>query len=169
MTLALRQRFIDIAASQIGRKETDGPNVGPDVLKYQQATWLQPGGWPWCAAFTAWCLREWLIAPDARRIFNLANDEQVERWRCRDARAFGWEDWAKKRGLTTFGESGMCKLGDLVTFDNSHIGIIAADRAGDYIESIDGNTDMRGSREGDGVWRRRRHWQRARCYIRLLP
>ncbi len=47
----------DIAHTQIGVHETS-ENTGPQVQLYQRAT-DEPGtGWPWCAAFVCWCVRD---------------------------------------------------------------------------------------------------------------
>jgi hypothetical protein len=49
----------------------------------------------------------------------------------------------------------------------AHCGIIAGVR-GDWIESIEGNTSINGSREGTGVFRRTRHKRTIRCYADWL-
>lgn len=54
-------RLLAIARGELrkGVKEVpDGSNTGPDVLKYQRATWLSGTHWPWCVAFWQWCNRE---------------------------------------------------------------------------------------------------------------
>lgn len=170
MSLILRQRFVDIASSQLGVKEIPGhPNTGPDVEKYQSATWLAPGPWPWCAAFVAWCLREWLKAPDVARAFGLISPAQVEQWRFRSARAFDVEPWGTAHGMKVLPEDELAKVGDIITFDFSHIGIVSADEILNApLRTIEGNTNGAGSREGDGVYRKMRPDQLTRRYIRLL-
>lgn len=166
----LLQRLIDIAASERGVKEVPGhPNTGPDVEKYQAATWLAPGPWPWCAAFIAWCLREWLKAPDARSAFRLSTPQQAEQWRFRSAKAFDFEAWGTAHGMQVLPEHELAKAGDIITFDFSHIGIVRLDEVqGSPLSTIEGNTNGAGSREGDGVYFKSRVDSLTRRYIRLL-
>jgi hypothetical protein len=129
------------------------------VRDYQRATWLEPGPWPWCAAFACWVLRKW------------ANEQKKpEGWRCRDASAFGWEKWATKNGIEVLPETAQAKAGDIVIFDFSHIGFVIEDQIGDYIECCEGNTNVKGTRDsagGDGVWLKTRHKSLTKCYVRI--
>ena len=51
-----------IAKGQLGVREIKDTNCGPQVDEYKAATWLNPKkGWPWCAAFICWLVREALI------------------------------------------------------------------------------------------------------------
>lgn len=170
MSIELRRRLIDIAVAEVGLKEIPGhPNVGIEVEKYQRATWLAPGPWPWCAAFTAWCVREWLKAPDVLRALALS-PAMAEEWRCKSARAFDWEPWAVKRKLPVLEEGQLALMGDVITFDFSHIGFVTADEiAGRPLQTVEGNTNGAGSREGDGVWKKTRVDSLTRRYIRLIP
>ena len=85
-----------------------------------------------------------------------------EGWRCKDASAFGWEVWAKKWGLPVLPETALARIGDIVVYDFSHIGICSHDmHPGDsHILTIEGNTQgAHGAVRdgvGDGVWRRER-------------
>ncbi len=54
------EKLIAIAESQVGVREIGGNNRGDKIREYQTATDLAPGAWPWCAAFTDWCIKEWL-------------------------------------------------------------------------------------------------------------
>lgn len=157
-----------IAASEIGTREVGGNNTGPRVREYQSATWLEPGPWPWCAAFTAWCLREWLIQPQGHQYLG---KHLAVQWRCKDASAFGWEKWALLKRLQVLPETELALSGDLAVFDFSHIGIVAVDQTpGRSIETIEGNTNGLGQRDsesGDGVWRKTRKPSLVKCFIRL--
>lgn len=156
--MTLQQRLVEIARREVGVRE-EGRNTGARVIEYQRATWLQPGPWPWCAAFTAWVLQQWLRDGDVQVALGLTTPAAITQWRCRDARAFGWEDWARRRGLQVLGEDAACKPGDFVVFDFSHIGIVSiGGKPGETLETIEGNTNRAGSREGDGVYSKtRRH------------
>lgn len=174
MTLFLRQRLVDVAVAELGVKETDGPNDGPEVVKYQLATYLAPGPWPWCAAFVAWCIREWAQAPDVRRALRLSPESPppaatLEQWRFKSPRAFDFESWGAQHGCRVLGEGELALLGDVITFDFSHIGIVRQDEVpGRPILTVEGNTNDAGSRDGNAVALKSRTDSLTRRYIRLL-
>ncbi len=159
-----------IAEGEIGVREEGGPNRGPRIRQYQSATWLDPDSWPWCAAFIGWCIREWLRAQPVQKALGLKDDEEAGMWRPRTAGAFDFANWARKRGLKIYNESTDCLRGDIVIFDFSHIGIVVEDAPGDseFIETVEGNTNGLGSREGDGVFRKTRRRELVKQFIRLL-
>jgi len=152
-----------IAISQVGTLEEGGNNRGSKVREYQGATYLAPGDWPWCAAFVCWCIREWLAGVTPSR---------PQAWRPKTPRAFGFEAWAKERGLPVLPESAAVKAGDIVVFDMSHVGIaVASAPAGSkHVETVEGNTGVVGLRDsaaGDGVFRKKRPRPMIRSIIRL--
>lgn len=168
------QKLIDIAKSEVGTREGATNNTGARIVEYQGATWLAPGAWPWCAAFTCWVMREWLEDESVRASRNLATFSLAEKWRCRDASAFGWEKWARQRGLQVLPETELARAGDFVVFDFSHIGLVVADQAsiGAHIRTIEGNTNGKGERDsenGDGVWLKERIPSLTKSYIRIFP
>ena len=164
------KKLVALAMSEVGTREEGGNNRGKEIVEYQKATWLEPGPWPWCAAFTCWLLREWLEYPEVAFCLNIPPGKE-NTWRCQDASAFGWEKWAKAKGLQVLSENSKAKAGDIVIFDFSHIGIVVFDQAGSFIETVEGNTNGKGERDstaGDGVWRKHRASSLAKCYIRLI-
>jgi hypothetical protein len=169
-TYALRQKLIDIARKEIGTTETGTSNTGPRIRQYQAATSLEGTGWPWCAAFVCWCVREWLKDAEVRAAIGCKFVQEVEDWRPKTAAAYGFHEWAAKRGLLIMDDSPshILHTGDLVTYDFSHIGIVAGDE-GSLIYTIEGNTDGGGGRDGGGVWAKTRERSLARKFIRLLP
>lgn len=171
---ALRRQLVAIAAAQVGVHEEGGNNLGPMVAMFQQATVLPPGPWPWCAAFVDWCVREWLKIAPVRTAMGLRTEAEAEAWRPRTALAFGFEGWGLKHGLAVLPELAVARAGDLVTFDFSHVGIVAVDQPvqSGMIETIEGNTNGHGGRDsasGDGVWRKTRRVELVRRFVRLLP
>lgn len=169
----LAAKLVEIAKNEVGVREIGGNNRGPRVREYQTATWLEPGPWPWCAAFVCWVVREWLKLPEVRAALSLRTDQEVAQWRPQTAGAFDFERWARKRNVAVLPEkSCMAKAGDLVIFDFSHIGIIAVDQTSmSVIDTIEGNTNGKGERDsesGDGVWRKRRPGSLAKCYLRIV-
>lgn len=168
----LIQKLIELATHEVGVKEKGGNNQGPRIVEYQEATWLAPGPWPWCAAFTCWLLREWIQHTDVMLALGLI-PSSASKWRCKDASAFGWEKWARAKGLKVIPETEYAKAGDFMVFDMSHIGLVIADQQGfetgnDMIYTIEGNTGPGGGREGDGVWPKDRHYTLTKSYIRIL-
>lgn len=169
--MSQQQRFVDIARREVGTLEVGGNNRGPRIREYQEATWLAPDSWPWCAAFCCWVLREWLQDGALQVQLGLMTPAAVNKWLCRDARAFGWEDWARKRGLQVLPETAPAMVGDLIIFDFSHIGIVArGGRQGERLVTIEGNTGPDGGRDGDGVYEKRRLHSPAtvRSFVRIL-
>lgn len=166
--------LVAIAEKEVGVRETVGENnTGERITLYQEATWLLPGPWSWCAAFTCWVLREWVHTPHVKEVLQLTSYNACEKWRCKDARAFGWEEWAVKRKLRVLPETQLAKKGDIVVFDFSHIGIVIEDQKSikTSIKTIEGNTNGAGERDsvkGDGVWKKSRAPSLTKSYIRLL-
>ena len=171
----LRMKLVDIARGEIGTVESPAnSNSGPRVRGYQLATNLGGTGWPWCAAFVCWCIREWGRFPEVRAALVAAGhpvrtDAQFEKWRPKTAAAFGFHTWAIDRDLMIFDDSGKQALhtGDIMTFDMSHIGIVITD-SGKMIETVEGNTNSAGGREGGGVFQKTRRLDEARRFIRIL-
>lgn len=165
-------RLVDIADKEIGTREGVVNNTGARIVEYQGATWLQPGAWPWCAAFTCWIMQEWLKEEEVRQRLNIATFSLADKWRCRDASAFGWEKWAQQKGLTVLSKGHNAQKGDFVVYDFSHIGIVKRDQLAinEDILTVEGNTNGLGDRDstsGDGVWEKTRHPSLVRCYIRI--
>ncbi|MDF3011984.1 MAG: hypothetical protein K0Q78_188 [Cellvibrio sp.] len=172
-------KLIEIALAEVGTREGPVNNTGARIVEYQGTTWLAPGAWPWCAAFTCWVMREWLEDEEVRRqvseIFGkpLITFSQAEKIRCRDASAFGWEKWAKSLGFQILSENNLARRGDFVVFDFSHIGVIIENQQDqhDPLRTIEGNTNGKGERDsesGDGVWVKHRDPELTRSYIRIF-
>ena len=149
------ENFASVAEGQVGVRE-EGHNGGEDVRKFQRATWLDPGAWPWCAAFVCWCYQQASKQASAPSIK-----------RPRTAGAWDFERWAKDQGVTLFKPSVKAKRGDIVIFTFSHIGIAVADQDGEVVSTVEGNTNPGGSREGDGVYKKTRKASKIRSLIRF--
>ena len=153
------------AKEEIGVSEVDGTNCGPRVDEYKAATWLDPDkGWPWCAAFICWLIREAL------------EKEDVLFQRPQTAGAWDFENWAKKNDVGVVlnkpveaGEKPYVRAGDIVVFRFSHIGLaIGEPTSNGYVSTIEGNTNGAGSREGGSVLEKSRHLSNVRSVIRIL-
>ena len=170
-TLALRQRLVEIARRDVGQMETSR-NQGPAIKKFWPATSYHEGyadRQPYCAAAVCYWIREWLKDKEVLAAFNMT-PARAEAWRCKSAAAFGWYDWAKKRGLLTMndGPENVLHVGDLMVFDCSHIGIVRGDDRS-FVYTIEANTGPGGGRDGDGIFEKNRLRREARNFIRLLP
>lgn len=179
MTNPAIDKLVALAHSQVGVREGPSNNTGARIVEYQGATWLQPGAWPWCAAFTCWLMRE--LIEDPQVLTHLSTYfkrpqltfAQADKLRCRDASAFGWEKWARSAGFEVLGETSLARAGDFVVFDFSHIGLVVQDQPSlaDKLHTIEGNTNGRGERDsssGDGVWEKRRDHTLTKSYIRIF-
>lgn len=124
-----------------GVKE-QGKNAGPWVVLFLSKVGLGPG-YAWCAAFVYHCL----LKGEAKSL--------PSKWKAAGVRY--WVEWAKKEGRLVQTP----QRGDLFYWLNAngsgHIGFVRNTGAWpQYVETIEGNTDKGGSREGDGVYYRSR-------------
>lgn len=169
-TLHLRQELVKIAAQDVGQVEASR-NQGAAIKKFWPYT-SYPGGYanrePYCAAAVCYWVCQWLELPGVQAALGKPA-AQLELWRCQSAAAFGWLDWAKRKGVRVLSDSPseVLHTGDIVVFDFSHIGILEGDK-GDRIMTIEANTGPAGGRDGDGIWRKGRPREIARAFIRIL-
>jgi hypothetical protein len=162
-----RMALVEAAITQIGVRETSR-NAGPELVKYWDATSYPNGDedrQPWCAAFVAWVIFE---AMKWQPLLALG-----DKTRPRSAAVKDWVPWALKpsNGCVVFGPSDpkyKPEPGDIVVFTFSHIGIVERfDGWSKGLQTIEGNTDDEGSREGVKVCRRTRPASQCKSFIRL--
>lgn len=157
-SLSLAETIASLAEGEIGVHEIGGNNRG--VEKYQRATWLSVGAWPWCAAFVCWVVQQAIAGK------TVAFD------RPQTAGAWDFENWARSQALKGVQlikpalSSLDIRRGDIVVFTFSHIGI-ATDTVSGHVKSVDGNTNDEGARDGDGVYEKTRAFSLVRSLIRL--
>jgi hypothetical protein len=168
--LAIRQQLVEIARRDVGKVEITR-NRAPWIQKYWTATTLPNGHadrQPYCAAAVAWWVREWLRLPEVLAALKMT-PTGAERWRCKSARAFDWLDWANARKLEVLSDrpTERLRVGDLMVFDISHIGIVRDDDGGN-VYTIEANTGTGSVRDGDGCFERMRTRSQARAFIRLI-
>ena len=130
-----RQQLVAIAVSQLQVREATGKNDGVAVEAYLAVTGLKKGN-PWCAAFISWVFAQ-AGYPVPRTAWSPALfTAKVKTKEIKPANVLGiW----------------FAGLGRI-----AHVGMVER-REGDWILSIEGNTSSATSREGDGVYRKRRH------------
>lgn len=164
----LADHLVSIAAAEVGTEEVNGTNCGPRVNQYKAATWLPADKpWPWCAAFICWIVREAMRAAGVK--------ETATFKRPRTAGALDLENWSRAQDNTTSTSTcvraSMIQAGDIVTFKfatGGHVGLaVSACNSKGEFQTIEGNTDARGSREGGGVFRKTRNVSSVHGRIRF--
>lgn len=130
-----RNLLISTAEGELGVRETGGNNQGIRIAEYLATVGLKRPE-PWCAAFLCWVYKK-----------NGLNKP-----------CSGWSpDLFPKSRLARSALPGNI-IG--IYFPElkriAHVGLIVGQRH-DLVMTIEGNTNVEGSREGDGVYRRARH------------
>lgn len=132
---ALRDKLEEVYLSQIGVRELTGNNDGKDVEKFLRSVGFDKG-FAWCAAFISWCYIE----------------SEIE------AVKSAWSpDWFPEDKLTNNPQKG--DVGGIYHRDKkriAHVLIIHRWLESDFCITVEGNTNKAGSREGDGVLKKRR-------------
>lgn len=166
---SFRSLLVELARKELGvLEQPKNSNRGARVQQYQAATWLDGTGWPWCAAFICWLVREGLMQYKPSKV-------PVGFKRPETAGAWDFENWASQQrryGVSRFEATDRrIEPGDILVFTFSHIGIAETAATGtnqaSEIATIEGNTDGSGSREGGGVYRQRRKVSQVREVIRI--
>lgn len=160
----LAAELVNVARAEIGVEELDATNSGPRVEEYQAATVLGGTGWPWCAAFVCWCVRE------AAKSAGVAFTKTFKR--PTTAGAWALEAWSLAQDASTWTVKWpswrQIEPGDIIVFSFSHCGIAASAAKPDgTFTCIEGNTNHAGSREGLSVWLKTRRVSKVRSRIRF--
>lgn len=143
MDVPAAERVAAIYTSQVGVRERTGRNDGLQVEAYLASAGLT-GGYAWCAAFLSWC-------------FDQAHVKAL-----RTAWAAGWFPADRTIYQKGMRNAVVPRRADVfgVYYANlkriGHVGFIDEWPAGDYMITVEGNTNDGGSREGNGVYRKRR-------------
>lgn len=136
-------RLVAIYTAEIGVREHTGKNDGRRVEEYLSSCNLGKG-YAWCAAFVNWCHVQADIIG--------ANSAWSPSW------------FPKRTTIYTHGEQNNTTPSQADVFGQwfndkkriAHVGFIDDWGEGDYCITVEGNTNDGGSREGDGVYRKRR-------------
>lgn len=151
-----------VAMSQVGVMERGGNNRGDEIREYLASVGL-PEGHPWCAAFIHWCYRECGEVIEPARRYAMALE-----WHRKERRVWERGGWAPDtaRVFRRISEDGDHFA---LWYDNlgriGHTGLIIGESE-KYIDTVEGNTSPGGSREGDGVYLRRRLKRTIHCISR---
>jgi hypothetical protein len=148
----LVRRTLEIAESQKGVRET-GENRGPQVDAYLRSTGLGPGH-AWCAAFVYWAIDT--AAQELR-----APNPFIRTAYCPDI-----HNWARRHDVLEAAP----QIGDVFLRYNAsalagHTGLVTSVDGGRF-GTIEGNTNLNGSPEGIGVFKRSRPTGREYRFVR---
>jgi hypothetical protein len=161
--MSLASTIVRLAKAEVGVEEVDGTNCGPRVNLYKAATNLSPSeSWPWCAAFVDF------IVDQAMR----TNGGAFTFKRPTTAGAWDLENWSLAQDAsiqTKRNPDTDIKAGDIVIFKFSHVGIAVSNAFKDtmVVDTVEGNTDKAGSREGGGVFSKTRKLSQIKTRIRF--
>ena len=153
-----------IAAEQIGVREEGGNNNGSKIRDYQKATDLKPASWPWCAAFVCFIVRESMTKCGIKQTATFKRPTTAGAW--------DFIRWSKEQDNSTSTlvspKAKDIQPGDIIVFKFSHIGIATstANTSGIF-QCCEGNTDENGSREGGGVYSKKRDISSVKARIRF--
>jgi len=138
-----RGKILEFARSTIGIREATGNNDGEKVEEILKTVGLKGSKAPWCAAYVVW-VGDSALGRDL-------NPYPRSAWSPDFVRNPQWNRGSGRMPLpaSTFG----------IYFSSlkrvAHTGLIEK-VSGDFAITIEGNTNDGGSRDGDGVFRRRR-------------
>ncbi|MEU1074303.1 MULTISPECIES: CHAP domain-containing protein [unclassified Streptomyces] len=138
---------IKVAKAEVGTHETQSGGHWVNDSKYNRWFGRIPGydrdgyGYPWCAAFVAWCADK---AGAASLYPKTAGCEVAVEW---FKRAKRFSEYPAVGAQVFYGPGGGTHTGIVYDYDEDPSG---------YIYTIEGNTNLDGSAEGDGVYLRKR-------------
>ena len=153
--------FLATCIDEVGTQEATGRNDGARVEEYLRSVNLGPGH-PWCAAFPHWAARQ------CGRIFEPAREfAMAARWHRQEQRVWERKGWSPD----TAGWHPVSRPGDHLAIYYRKLGrightavIIGEDEK--YFKTVEGNTNAEGSRDGNGVYIRRRLKASTYCVSR---
>jgi hypothetical protein len=153
---ALLTRVLEVAGAQVGvREEPKNSNRGKQVDEYLRSVGIDPtrGSYPWCCAFVYWCFQK------AAQALNRENP-MVKTAGCLDHWLRAEERKIRRLHVArAISNPAMVKPGMVFIMDfgegKGHTGIVEQVNGG-KLQTIEGNTDPSGSREGGGVYRMNR-------------
>jgi hypothetical protein len=158
----LSEYIKEVATEEIGVREIGFTNRGERVQQYQASTNLKGTGWPYCAAFICFVVRE------AMARWEKEHGKKLTFKRPQTAAAYGFDEWSQAQDASTktrrkhTGEA----IGIFSLHSTSHCGIAISkpDKNGFFL-TIEGNSNTKGSRDGGGVVRQRRNVSNVRDWI----
>lgn len=136
------KKLIEVASAEIGVRERTGRNDGQRVEAYLSVTGMTKGQ-PYCAAFVSW-------------VFKAAGYD-------RPRTAWSPALFTSRVLVKTAAPGNVFGIRFPALNRIAHCGLVAKVK-GDWISTIEANTNLPGSRDGDGVYARTRHIRTIQCY-----
>ena len=170
ITNQFAQEMVKHAYTQVGVKELEwsyegkhysaNENSGPQVESlYQRSTFLKGSGFAWCAAFICYLFKT-VASKGIPHSFRLPQT----------AGAYDFRNWATNNSsFVEVYKSPFTSIlpGDIIIFNFSHIGLSIGTLKDGRVDTIEGNTDEKGSREGGGVYKKSRKVSLISTVIRI--
>lgn len=150
--MELSKEIVRVATTQLGVQEIPkGSNSGPEVEIYLKSVGLGKG-YAWCMAFVYWCVSEASKKTAHPNLLNKTAGVLAQ-----------WNRSSKLRVSTP-------QPGDIFIMDYGkglgHTGIVTRVLPTNKIETIEGNTNSKGSREGQEVAKRIRPISSCKGFLR---
>lgn len=141
---ARARKILKIARAEVGYHEGRSGSHWNNIQKYsKEVPGLQwSNGQPWCATFISWCAFKAFGAAAMTFYPRTASTDAGAKW-FKDRKQ--WSEYPAIGAQVFYGFHG----------DMNHTGIVY-DFDNDWIYTIEGNTNASGSREGDGVYLKKR-------------
>jgi LysM repeat protein len=147
--------LIRIARAEVGYKEGFSHGHWNNKEKYAGQVpgmaWVSAGGYAWCAVFTSWAA---LKSGNADLFPRTASCATALDWFRKQGR---YSDYPAIGAQVFYGPNGGTHTGIVYAYDST------------YIYTVEGNTNLTGSPEGDGVYLRKRARREANTYGYGLP
>lgn len=136
--------LITVYTSQLGVRELTGKNDGLQVEAYLKTVGLGKG-YAWCAAFVKWCLIRANIPNNLNAMaLSAHNKSNLVYYKKRFYKP------SQPGDVFTLYYARLGRIG--------HTGFVDRQINSSIYESVEGNTNEAGSREGDGVYRKKRSY-----------
>lgn len=150
------KRALEVAASQLGVREIGNTNRGEEVDAYLLSTGNGPG-YPWCAAYVYWCIER------------MARELRIEVPFLKSAYCPTISNWARGNSILFEkpepGDVFLLYLPYKGKVTARHTGFVEKVEGGQFV-ALEGNTNLDGSRDGYGVFRREREFHSKYRYVR---
>jgi hypothetical protein len=141
------QRAVDIAIGETWVRETDGMNDSPRIRQYQAVCGLAPPE-PYCACFVAWCILKACTDLHAKLKSRYYDAYTPEFYKRLPVHLLSTRDTIQRGDLFFVYSPTHGRI--------SHVGFVRNGLTRGSFDTVEGNTNPGGSREGDGVYLNKR-------------
>lgn len=150
--MTLKELALSYAIAEIGTEEKPlGSNKGAEVEAYLKSVGLG-GGYPWCMAFVYWCVSKACAESGTKNPLYKTGGVLLQLQKSK----------ALSNKIPTVGSIFIMDYGN----GTGHTGIVERIE-GNYVHTIEGNTNGAGSRVGGTVMRQKRSISKIRSFIHI--